>query len=74
MLLAFMSNSFWVAPALAATLNQTIQFMGTTPETLYAAFLSAKEHGAMTADGTRPATFYRRAPPSPQAGVKAAAQ
>lgn len=37
---------------------QTIQFTGMSPETLYAAYLSSREHSAMTAGG-RPAFFFR---------------
>lgn len=39
---------------------QTIQFTGISPETLYRAYLSSKEHSAMTAD-CRPAAFFRPA-------------
>jgi uncharacterized protein YndB with AHSA1/START domain len=46
-------------PVLAATLNQTVQFMGVAPETLYNAYLSSKDHGAMTLDGAQRATYYR---------------
>ena len=38
---------------------QTAVFFGTTPERLYQAFLSAREHQAMTLDGARPAQFCR---------------
>ena len=38
---------------------QTVVFVGTTPEDLYEAFLSAREHAAMTADGKRAAAFHR---------------
>jgi hypothetical protein len=37
---------------------QTIQFMGVSPEALYNAYLSSREHSAMTA-GSRPACFLR---------------
>lgn len=37
---------------------QTIQFTGVRPETLYTAYLSSREHSAMTA-GNRPASFFR---------------
>jgi hypothetical protein len=37
---------------------QTVQFMGVSPETLYNAYLSSREHSAMTA-GSRPAFFSR---------------
>lgn len=37
---------------------QTIQFTEVSPETLYTAYLSSKEHSAMTA-GSRPASFFR---------------
>jgi len=45
--------------ASASTIEQTVQFNGVLPETLYNAYLSSKEHAAMTADGSRAATFYR---------------
>jgi len=45
--------------ASAGTIEQTVQFEGVLPETLYNAYLSSKEHAAMTADGRRAATFYR---------------
>lgn len=38
---------------------QTIQFDGIRPEALYNAYLSSKDHAAMTADGRRVAVFYR---------------
>jgi uncharacterized protein YndB with AHSA1/START domain len=37
---------------------QTAHFTGVSPETLYHAYLSAREHSAMTAD-RRPAAFFR---------------
>ncbi len=37
---------------------QTIQFTGISPETLYTAYLSSREHSAMTA-GSRPTYFFR---------------
>jgi uncharacterized protein YndB with AHSA1/START domain len=37
---------------------QTAHFPGVSPETLYTAYLSSKEHSAMTA-GSRPASFSR---------------
>ena len=37
---------------------QTVQFTGISPETLYTAYLSSREHSAMTA-GSRPAFFFR---------------
>ncbi len=37
---------------------QTVQFTGVSPETLYNAYLSSREHSAMTAGG-RPAFFFR---------------
>lgn len=37
---------------------QTAHFPGVSPETLYNAYLSSREHSAMTA-GSRPATFFR---------------
>lgn len=37
---------------------QTVQFIGISPETLYTAYLSSREHSAMTA-GSRPAFFFR---------------
>jgi uncharacterized protein YndB with AHSA1/START domain len=37
---------------------QTAHFPGVSPETLYMAYLSSKEHSAMTA-GSRPAFFFR---------------
>jgi uncharacterized protein YndB with AHSA1/START domain len=37
---------------------QTVQFTGINPETLYTAYLSSREHSAMTA-GSRPAFFFR---------------
>jgi len=41
-------------------LSQTAHFTGLGPERLYRAFLSAKDHAAMTADGRYLATFRRR--------------
>jgi hypothetical protein len=38
---------------------QTAQFTGVTPEALYAAYLSAKDHSAMTADGSQRTVFSR---------------
>jgi len=38
---------------------QTHQFMGISPETLYNAYLSPKEHGAMTNDGNTIVTYNR---------------
>jgi len=40
-------------------LCQTAQFTGLPAERLYQAFLSAKEHAAMTADGAQLVTFFR---------------
>ena len=37
---------------------QTVQLTGISPETLYTAYLSSREHSAMTA-GSRPAFFFR---------------
>jgi uncharacterized protein YndB with AHSA1/START domain len=37
---------------------QTVQFTGISPETLYTAYLSSREHSAMTA-GSRPACYFR---------------
>jgi uncharacterized protein YndB with AHSA1/START domain len=37
---------------------QTAHFLGASPETLYTAYLSSREHSAMTA-GSRPASFFR---------------
>ena len=37
---------------------QTVQFTGISPETLYTAYVSSREHSAMTA-GSRPAFFFR---------------
>ena len=37
---------------------QTVQFTEISPETLYTAYLSSREHSAMTA-GSRPAFFFR---------------
>ncbi|MGH2497844.1 MAG: SRPBCC domain-containing protein [Ktedonobacteraceae bacterium] len=37
---------------------QTAHFPGVSPETLYNAYLSSREHSAMTA-GSRPASFFR---------------
>ncbi len=37
---------------------QTAHFPGVSPEALYTAYLSSKEHSAMTA-GSRPASFFR---------------
>jgi uncharacterized protein YndB with AHSA1/START domain len=37
---------------------QTIHFTGVSPETLYTAYLSSREHSAMTA-GSQPAYFFR---------------
>ncbi len=45
-------------------INQTAHFPGLTPARLYGAFLSAKEHAAMTADG-RQHVAYRRPDGSP---------
>jgi uncharacterized protein YndB with AHSA1/START domain len=38
---------------------QTTQFTGLSPQRLYDAYLSSKEHAAMTADGALLATFHR---------------
>jgi len=40
----------------AGTIQQTLQFPGVTPEAIYAAYMSAKEHSAMTG---YPAAYYR---------------
>jgi uncharacterized protein YndB with AHSA1/START domain len=45
-------------PAVAGNVIQTAQFPGLAPETLYNAFLSAKDHAGMTG---YPAMFYRPA-------------
>ncbi len=37
---------------------QTVQFTGISPETLYTAYVSSREHSAMTT-GNRPASFFR---------------
>src|SRR5260370_39616585 len=37
---------------------QTVQFTGISPEILYNAYLTSREHSAMTA-GSRPAFFFR---------------
>jgi hypothetical protein len=37
---------------------QTAHFPGVSPEILYTAYLSSREHSAMTA-GSRPASFFR---------------
>jgi hypothetical protein len=42
---------------------QTAVFTGVSPEALYEAFLSAREHCAMTVDGVRPAVFLRDGAP-----------
>jgi uncharacterized protein YndB with AHSA1/START domain len=46
----------WCGPSAAGTIQQTIQFPGVAPESLYQAYMSSKEHAAMTGF---PATFYR---------------
>jgi uncharacterized protein YndB with AHSA1/START domain len=38
---------------------QTVQFQGMTPEALYNAYLSSKDHAAMVGDGKVIATFHR---------------
>jgi hypothetical protein len=43
----------------AQVIAQTVQFAGITAEALYDAYLSSKQHAAMTVDGTQHATFYR---------------
>lgn len=48
----------WATLAGAGTIQQTIEFPGVAPETIYAAYMSAKGHGAMTGF---PASFYRAA-------------
>lgn len=48
----------WAATAGAGTIQQTIQFPGVAPEAVYAAYMSSKQHGAMTGF---PATYYRPA-------------
>ncbi len=48
----------WAAAVGAGTIQQTIQFPGIAPETIYAAYMSAKGHSAMTGF---PASFYRAA-------------
>ena len=48
----------WAATAGAGTIQQTIQFPGVAPEAVYAAYLSSKQHGAMTGF---PASYYRPA-------------
>jgi uncharacterized protein YndB with AHSA1/START domain len=53
-------------PAVAGNVIQTEQFPGLTPEVLYDAYLSAKDHAAMTG---YPAMFYR---PSTQVEVPVA--
>jgi len=40
-------------------ISQTAHFSGLTPERLYNAFLSAKDHAAMTADGRQHVTYQR---------------
>ena len=44
--------------ARAGTIQQTIQFPGVAPEAVYAAYMSAKGHSAMTGF---PVSFYRAA-------------
>jgi uncharacterized protein YndB with AHSA1/START domain len=39
---------------------QTAVFVGASPEALYQAFLSAREHAAMTVDGARPVVLERQ--------------
>ena len=51
-------------------ISQTAHFPGLTPERLYNAFLSAKEHAAMTADG-RQHVIYQRPDGSPADGPQA---
>src|SRR5260370_16943728 len=58
-LAAALLNAVLNGAASAGTIEQTVQFEGVLPETLYNAYLSSKEHAAMTADGRRAATFYR---------------
>lgn len=55
-------------PALAGNVIQTAQFPGLTPATLYNAYLSAKDHAAMTG---YPAMFFR---PSTKAEVPVGAE
>jgi hypothetical protein len=52
--------AIWKVPAFAGTISQTVQFVGVPPEMLYNAYLSSKDHADMTANGRRPANFYRR--------------
>jgi len=51
-----LSGLGWCGPSAAGTIQQTIEFPGVAPETVYNAYLSSKEHAAMTGF---PATFYR---------------
>jgi hypothetical protein len=46
----------WSGVAAAGNITQTIEFPGVAPEKIYAAYLSAPDHAAMTGF---PATFYR---------------
>lgn len=46
-------------PVAAATLCQTVQFMGQSPDVLYDAYLSSKDHGAMSLDGKQRVLYYR---------------
>jgi hypothetical protein len=46
----------WNGPASAGNVIQTAEFPGIAPETLYNAYLSAKDHAAMTG---YPAVYYR---------------
>lgn len=56
MALLTMANLAWAAATGAGTIQQTIQFPGVAPETIYATYMSAKGHSAMTGF---PASFYR---------------
>ena len=46
----------WVAAASAGTIQQTIEFSGVSPDTVYDTYMSSKGHAAMTG---MPAVFYR---------------
>ena len=46
----------WATLASAGTIQQTIEFPGVTPEAVYSAYMSARDHSAMTGF---PASFYR---------------
>ena len=51
----------WSTSVFAGNVIQTAQFPGLSPGTLYNAYLSSKQHSAMTG---YPATYYRP-PPTP---------